>query len=925
MKRLLAAAAAFLLAGAGPAFANWTASGACAYVDREFDASGFTGVEPLRPLRLAEVQVIEVSGTKLVATGATDASGNFSFLVNDNQTRDIYLRCLSRHTTSTGIPVEVRSSTSASTVWAIRGPTISNHAPNQNVNSGTLVAIPGTGGEAFNLYDNALGAAQFIHHLRGGTAPAPLLLVTFSASNPTLSSFNGTAVVMARNAGYDDTVLLHEIGHYVIFQFSASDNPGGSHQLSNCNQDMRLAFDEGHATYFGCSVRRWLGLPNSSTYVRTTGQAGPGNLQFSFDVETQLPFVCYGSTSETTVYTALWDIGDGPGSTDGSPGSDEPWDLLQGHDPLVFRVMDLYIPTATHRSLEDFWDGWFHPSVANGLLTEMRQIFRQLGVEFEADLFEPNDALAEARLVVPGPATYELTYWADRNVDLLGEPDPDWFSFDAVGGSPYTLETFNLLGDANTTLTLYGTDGTTVLASNDDRSGTDKSSLISWTPASSGRLHLKSEHGAGFGIYGSYDLRLTGTAAGVDQDQDGFTTANDCNDSNPSIHPGAIETCNLVDDDCDLVTDEGFDQDSDGWTTCGGDCNNVNPSIHPGATEICNGIDEDCDAQIDEGGFPDSDGDGTPDCYDGDDDNDGEPDASDCAPVSYLATAVPAAVTDRVETLPDSGIRLLWDQVPETNLYNIYRALVPLDGPRDYEGGCLFAEKTGTSHDDSDVPPVGWLHFYVVGGTNLCGAGSLGEDSVGVERAVSAPCGAQNRDTDLDGVPDLTDTCPLVSNAAQTDADFDGRGTPCDNCPAVANPGQADIDQNALGDACQDGDLDGHPLSVDCDDAAPAVHPGATETFNGVDDDCDGLIDDVVEVIAITLATWQASNSRLTVEATSNYPVGAVTLTVTGFGPMTWEAGPGVYRLVVQPTTNPDTVSVQSTAGGGSSSPVTPL
>src|SRR6188474_508514 len=53
--------------------------------------------------------------------------------------------------------------------------------------------------------------------------------------------------------GYDDTVILHEIGHFVEDMYGRSDSPGGSHDGSPT--DPNLAWSEGCSTYFGMAVR----------------------------------------------------------------------------------------------------------------------------------------------------------------------------------------------------------------------------------------------------------------------------------------------------------------------------------------------------------------------------------------------------------------------------------------------------------------------------------------------------------------------------------------------------------------------------------------------------------------------------------------------------------------------------------------------
>ena len=89
---------------------------------------------------------------------------------------------------------------------------------------------------------------------------------------------------------------------------------------------------------------------------------------------------------------------------------------------------------------------------------------------------------------------------------------------------------------------------------------------------------------------------------GYDNDGDLHATCfGDCDDSDPQTYPGATEICDNKDNDCDgqLPEDE-IDDDQDGWTECWGDCDDTNPAVNPSASEICNGIDDDCDGQIDE-------------------------------------------------------------------------------------------------------------------------------------------------------------------------------------------------------------------------------------------------------------------------------------------------------------------------------------
>ncbi|MEZ4319096.1 MAG: MopE-related protein [Myxococcota bacterium] len=130
---------------------------------------------------------------------------------------------------------------------------------------------------------------------------------------------------------------------------------------------------------------------------------------------------------------------------------------------------------------------------------------------------------------------------------------------------------------------------------------------------------------------------LVVSAAGlVDADLDGFVSAlvggDDCDDGDPSVHPGAPELCNGLDDDCSGTPDDPSEpivwyRDADldgfgdpdvttnagcarpiGFVALGTDCDDMAPGVNPSALEIWyDGVDQDCDGNDDDrdlDGFP---------------------------------------------------------------------------------------------------------------------------------------------------------------------------------------------------------------------------------------------------------------------------------------------------------------------------------
>ncbi len=371
----------------------------------------------------------------------------------------------------------------------------------------------------------------------------------------------------------------------------------------------------------------------------------------------------------------------------------------------------------------------------------------------------------------------------------------------------------------------------------------------------------------------------------------GYVSDNtDCDDSDGNVNPGATEVCNEIDDDCDGQVDEGVqstfyaDTDSDGYgdaanstQACSApsgyvsdntDCDDSDGNVNPGVTEVCNGIDDDCDGQVDEG---------VQSIFYADTDSDGYGDAGNSimacsAPPGYVsdntdcddtdgnvnpgATEVCNGIDDDCDGQVDEGVQSTFYADTDSDGYgDAGNSIMACSAPPGY-----VSDNTDCDDTDGNVNP---------GATEVCNG--IDDDCDGqVDEGVQSTFYA---DTDSDGYGDAGNSIMACSAPPGYVSD----NTDCDDTDGNVNPGATEV-CNGIDDDCDgqvdegvqttfyaDTDSDGYgdPSSTteacsapsgfvsdntDCDDSDGNVNPGATEVCNGIDDDCDGQVDEGVQL-----------------------------------------------------------------------------
>ncbi|MSP12519.1 MAG: hypothetical protein EXR62_06130 [Chloroflexi bacterium] len=116
----------------------------------------------------------------------------------------------------------------------------------------------------------------------------------------------------------------------------------------------------------------------------------------------------------------------------------------------------------------------FGPSTAYDLAVHMTQC--------APDSFEGDNS--------PGAARQAQSTGAEQVRSFCPAGDRDWISFQATQGQLYVMETYELGADGDTILCLFGADGTTQIACNDDGGG-GLASRLRWTAAAAGNYYLR--------------------------------------------------------------------------------------------------------------------------------------------------------------------------------------------------------------------------------------------------------------------------------------------------------------------------------------------------------------------------------------------------------------------------------------------------
>lgn len=270
-----------------------TISGSATYQARVASSSGLGAAGAAKPIRYAEVMVKNSAGS-IAQCAETDGNGDYSFqLPNDGGSYTVYVnsRAYNDHA-----KVSVLDAPNSKRYYSLAGTFVANGTKNLSTMNAEVTEAGLILGGAFNIFDQIVEANEYLISQVSNCSATYTGCANVATSVPKVEAYwkkgvdpgayiNSSDPLSFYLPGYarlfilgglngntdstdtdhfDNSVIIHEYGHFLEDTLFASNSPGGRHN-GNSIIDPRLAWSEGFANFFQAAVL------NNPWYLDTYG------------------------------------------------------------------------------------------------------------------------------------------------------------------------------------------------------------------------------------------------------------------------------------------------------------------------------------------------------------------------------------------------------------------------------------------------------------------------------------------------------------------------------------------------------------------------------------------------------------------------------------------------------------------------------
>ncbi len=290
-----------LAAVAAPAQGQTTFRGTILYDKVPVTRTGLQLDAPVRtPAAGVRVEIVASPSKEVLASGWTDAKGAYTIPVALTGRPQVYVRALAQTENTSVVRVTDRAEWSIATEPAAVG-------RERVVLNDLLAADADRVAGAFNIAVT-IGRANALVRAGQPGVRLPRVEVRWDTTYVGGTFFRpseGVAFINGRRGEdsdeYDDHIIAHEYGHFLMDRFSRESSPGGSHGFGE-RLDPRLAWSEGWGNFFAGATT---GTPR---YIDTGVVRGQQGVLLSMDLEEDVPTGDRpGIWSEHSVGSVLWD------------------------------------------------------------------------------------------------------------------------------------------------------------------------------------------------------------------------------------------------------------------------------------------------------------------------------------------------------------------------------------------------------------------------------------------------------------------------------------------------------------------------------------------------------------------------------------------------------------------------------------------